>query len=136
VAGRTHAGKKYRITRRKGTEPPFSGTYCDTKTPGAYRCVACNLALFDSGRKVNSGSGWPSFWDVVDAGHVEIVRDKNHGMIRAEVRCARCGAHLGHVFPDGPEPTGLRYCVNSAALRLEEKTDPPERDDPEAGEGS
>jgi len=97
--------------------------------------VACNLALFDSGRKVNSGSGWPSFWDVVDAGHVEIVRDKSHGMIRAEVRCARCGAHLGHVFPDGPEPTGLRYCVNSAALRLEEETDPPERDDPKAGEG-
>lgn len=113
--------QQYRITREKGTEPPFTGLYWDSKSPGTYRCIACRLPLFESDRKFDSGTGWPSFWDVIDAGHVETFPDERLGTVRTELRCARCGAHLGHVFTDGPRPTGLRYCINSAALDFVEE---------------
>jgi peptide-methionine (R)-S-oxide reductase len=111
--------EQYRILREKGTEPAFTGAYYDEKTEGVYRCAACGTPLFSSETKYESGSGWPSFYDAVDGGNVELHRDTSHGMIRTEVTCATCGSHLGHLFPDGPQPTGQRYCINSAALDLD-----------------
>jgi len=115
----TLSDEAYRVTRCGGTEAPFTGQYWDTKTPGTYHCVCCDVALFASATKYASGSGWPSFWQPIAEGVVAERRDVTHGMVRVEVLCAACEGHLGHVFPDGPQPTGLRYCINSASLRLE-----------------
>jgi peptide-methionine (R)-S-oxide reductase len=112
------APMQYRIAREKGTEPAFTGVYVSEKSPGVYRCASCGLELFSSDTKYDSGSGWPSFWDVVAKGSVATSVDRSHGMARTEARCARCDAHLGHVFPDGPQPSGQRYCINSAVLQL------------------
>jgi peptide-methionine (R)-S-oxide reductase len=111
--------EQYRVCREGGTEAPFTGLYWDTKEPGLYRCVCCGQALFSSETKYDSGSGWPSFWEPVEPDAVKLREDRSHGMRRTEVLCAGCDAHLGHVFPDGPRPTGERFCMNSAALRLE-----------------
>lgn len=112
--------EQYRILRERGTEPPFSGKYVHAKEDGIYRCAACGQPLFSSEMKFESGSGWPSFWDVLESGRVELHRDFSHGMVRTEVTCNRCGGHLGHLFDDGPrEKTGLRYCINSGALELD-----------------
>ena len=110
--------EQYRVTRRKGTEAAFCGVFYDHKQDGLYQCVCCGLELFSSDSKFDSGTGWPSFFQPVSAERVEQVLDLSNGMVRQEVRCARCEAHLGHVFRDGPPPKGLRYCLNSAALRF------------------
>ncbi|BCO31702.1 peptide methionine sulfoxide reductase MsrB [Thiohalobacter sp. COW1] len=108
--------EQYRVTRCSGTERPFTGKYWDHKGDGVYLCVCCQAPLFDSRHKYDSGSGWPSFWQPAAGADIAELSDTSHGMVRTEVRCGHCQAHLGHVFPDGPPPTGLRYCINSASL--------------------
>ena len=113
--------EQYHVTQEKGTERAFTGKYWDTKTPGTYKCVVCGEELFSSDTKYDSGSGWPSFYQPTDKSKVDEHTDRAYGMTRTEVTCGKCGAHLGHVFPDGPRPTGMRYCINSASLDLDEK---------------
>jgi len=111
--------EQYEVTQKGGTERAFTGAYVNTKDPGTYRCIVCDMELFRSDTKYDSGSGWPSFTEPAAADRVRLLTDASHGMVRTEVRCASCDAHLGHVFPDGPGPTGERYCMNSASLHLE-----------------
>ena len=114
--------QQFHVCREKGTEPPFSGEYWENKAPGHYHCACCGAQLFDSDSKFDSGTGWPSFWDVCNSGRVKLLQDHSHGMHRIEVTCAACDAHLGHLFPDGPPPTGQRYCINSVSLRFVERS--------------
>lgn len=114
---------QYRVTQEAGTERAFSGEYWEAKDPGTYQCVVCDTPLFSSDTKFDSGSGWPSFFEALDPEAVVLHEDRSLGMVRTEVTCANCGAHLGHVFPDGPQPTGERYCMNSASMKLDPAED-------------
>ena len=115
--------EQYHVMREKGTDRPFTGRYTDTETPGIYRCAACSEPLFESDAKFHSGCGWPSFFKPLDGSKLTETRDDTLGMTRIEITCAKCGAHMGHVFDDGPKPTGLRYCINSTSIELEPKKD-------------
>jgi peptide-methionine (R)-S-oxide reductase len=121
--------EEYYVTQNKGTEPAFSGQYDGVKTSGKYHCVVCNSELFSSDTKYDSGSGWPSFWEPCSDSSVDTEEDSSAGMLRTEVHCSECEAHLGHVFPDGPQPTGLRYCINSVSLDLQPSDDNEEAED-------
>jgi len=112
------SNEEFTVTQNKGTEPPFSGKYLNNKKTGIYSCICCDTDLFSSEHKYESHSGWPSFFDILDSGNIRLIEDKSHGMSRIEVTCDKCGAHLGHVFDDGPQPTNKRYCINSVSLRF------------------
>ncbi len=124
LAKKKLTNEQYNICFLKGTEPPGSGKYLHNKVIGEYDCLVCGQKLFDSNTKYDSGTGWPSFWDIAEKGSIKEETDETHGMIRTEVMCSKCGSHLGHVFEDGPvDKTGLRYCINSLALKFKEKKD-------------